>query len=150
MSDELHPEIVIGDLGGDHIVIGVQGRLHPGAEDFGDGNWLSALVKFDLGQFNGKISASLRAEELRKFGVELGKLNTSLHGEAVLESMEDWLTLRVAVAKSGRLDVTGRLVDRPGDGNQLIFEIDGLDQSYLAAVLESLAEVESLFPVFGI
>jgi hypothetical protein len=27
MSDELHPEIVIGDLGGDHIVIGVQDRL---------------------------------------------------------------------------------------------------------------------------
>jgi hypothetical protein len=45
--------------------------------------------------------------------------------------------------------VTGTLLDRPGDGNHLIFKIDDLDQSYLPRIIGSLDEVATLFPVLG-
>jgi hypothetical protein len=149
MSDELRPEVTVGAPGGDHITIRVLGRLYPGADDFGDGNWLSTLIDFAAGQFSGTVSASLRAEELQAFRDGLEKLYATLQGEALLESMEEWLTLRVTATSSGRLYVTGRLTDRPGDGNQLLFDIDSLDQSYLPAILENLDEVRTFFPVLG-
>jgi len=63
--------------------------------------------------------------------------------------MEEWLTLRVAITSRGRMEVTGTLLDRPGDGNHLIFKIDDLDQSYLPRIIGSLDEVATLFPVLG-
>jgi hypothetical protein len=43
--------------------------------------------------------------------------------------------------------VQGTLLDRAGDGNQLIFKIEGLDQSYLPRIIDSLDEVNTFFPV---
>jgi len=149
MSDELRPHVTVGDPSGDHISIRVLGRLHPGADDFWDGNWLATPIEAVVGKFQGKVGASLRADELRSFRDALRILYATLTGEAVLKSMEEWLTLRIAAASRGRLEVTGTLLDRPGDGNQLIFKIDDLDQSYLPRIIDSLDEVETFFPVLG-
>ena len=149
MSEELRPQVTVGDPAGDHISIRVLGRLHPGADDFWDGNWLATPIEAVVGNFQGKVGASLRAEELRSFRDALRILYTTLDGDAVLKSMEEWLTLRIAAASRGRLEVTGTLLDRPGDGNQLIFKIDDLDQSYLPRIIDSLDEVEPFFPVLG-
>jgi hypothetical protein len=149
MSEELRPHVTVGDPAGDHISIRVLGRLHPGADDFWDGNWLATPIEAVVGKFQGKVGASLRADELRSFREALRVLNATLNGEAVLKSMEEWLTLRIAAASRGRLEVTGMLLDRPGDGNQLIFKIDDLDQTYLPRIIDSLDEVETFFPVLG-
>jgi hypothetical protein len=149
MSDELRPHVTVGDPSGDHISIRVLGRLHPGADDFWDGNWLATPIEAVVGKFQGKVGASLRADELQSFRDALRILYATLNGEAVLKSMEEWLTLRIAAASRGRLEVTGTLLDRPGDGNQLIFKIDDLDQSYLPRIIDSLDEVETFFPVLG-
>jgi hypothetical protein len=45
--------------------------------------------------------------------------------------------------------VKGTLLDRAGDGNQLIFKIEVLDQSDLPKIIDSLEEVNTLFPVLG-
>jgi hypothetical protein len=63
--------------------------------------------------------------------------------------MEEWLTLRIAATSSGRLEVTGTLVDRLGDGTQLMFTIHDLDQSCLPRIIDALDEVETFFPVLG-
>jgi hypothetical protein len=102
-----------------------------------------------VGKFEARVGASLRADELRSFRDALRILYTTLDGEAVLKSTEEWLTLRFAAASRGRLKVTGTLLDRPGDGNQLIFKINDLDQSYLPRIIDSLDEVETFFPVLG-
>jgi hypothetical protein len=149
MSDQLRPEVIVGDPAGDHLSIRVLGRLHPGAEDFWDGNWLATPIEATVGSFQGRVGASLRADELQAFRDALQNLHSTLNGEAVLESMEKWLTLRVAATSRGRLEVQGTLLDQAGDGNQLIFKIEGLDQSYLPKIIDSLAEIDTFFPVLG-
>jgi len=149
MSGQLRPEVVVGDPSGDHLSIRVLGRLHPGADDFWDGNWLATPIEATVGGFQGRVGASLRADELQAFRDALQGLHSALNGEAVLESMEKWLTLRVAATSRGRLEVQGTLLDRAGDGNQLIFKIEGLDQSFLPRIIDSLEEVNTFFPVLG-
>jgi hypothetical protein len=146
---ELRPEVVVGRPEGDHLSIRVLGRLHSSADDFWDGNWLVTPIEVVAGGFRGECGASLRAEELRGFREALERVHASLDGEAVLQSMETWLTLRLAVDRSGRVVVTGRVVDRLGSSNELSFRIEGLDQSDLPAMLEALQEIETFFPVVG-
>jgi len=149
MSDTPRLEVTVGAAAGEHITIRVVGRLHPGFDDFWDGNWLSTRIDFAVGRFTGTVSASLRAEELLTFRNGLDGLYTRFQGEALLGSLEEWLTLRITATGSGQLRVTGELTDHPGDGNRLLFEINGLDQSYLPAILDGLDEVLTLFPVLG-
>lgn len=140
---------MIGRIEGDHLSIRVLGRLHPGADDFWDGNWLVTPVVVVSGGFKAKSGATLRAEELRSFRQALEEVYSSLEGEAVLESMETWLSVRVAIDQAGRVAATGRIVDQPGSANELSFKLDDLDQSDLPDVIEALKEVETFFPVIG-
>jgi hypothetical protein len=149
MSDQLQPEVIVGDANGEHVSIRVLGRLHPNSDDFWDGNWLATPIEVSVGKFRGTVGASLRADELRRFRDAVERLHATLEGEAVLESMEEWLTLRLTAAGSGRLQVQGTVLDRAGDGNRLTFKIDGLDQSYLPGIVDSLDDVDTFFPVLG-
>lgn len=149
MDATQHPTFAIGELTGDSLLIRVLGRSYPGADDFGDGNWLSTMIQFTLGQFQGELSASLRAEEFEAFRDELRTQCSSLRGEAILTSMEEWLALRVSLEGSGRLRIEGVLLDRPSVGNQLRFEIHGLDQSYIPGMIDGLDQIVSAYPVLG-
>ena len=55
----------------------------------------------------------------------------------------------MAVDTLGHLLVSGTIDDRPGVGNLLAFNIDGLDVTYLPAVIKSIEEIERAYPVFG-
>jgi len=150
MADlEVRAEVIIGRAEGDHVSIQVLGRLHVGADDFWDGNWLITPTKVVAGGFRGESGASLRAEELVGIRQSLEQVYASLEGDAILDSMESWLTLGVAGDGSGRLRVTGRIIDRLGVSNELSFRIAELDQSDLPSIIESLQEIETLFPVLG-
>src|SRR6185312_10105510 len=61
--------VVIGEAGGDHVIVGVVGRMHPGSQDYWDGNWLITPIRLQVGGFTGTVAAGLRAEELRRFRV---------------------------------------------------------------------------------
>jgi hypothetical protein len=149
MTAQHDPQILIGHDKGDHISIRVLGRMHAEASDYWDGNWLVTPIEVMAGGFRGHVAASLRADELRAFRAALAELNSTLRGEAVLESMEDWLTLRVGVDALGHLLVSGTVGGSPGVGNVLAFEIEGLDVTYLPAVIKSIEEIESRYPVIG-
>lgn len=150
MSEEIPHQILVGYPTRDHLSIRVLGRLHPDAQDFWDGNWLATTIHVAAGGFTGTVGASLRAEELQKFRAAVAELHRTLQGEAVLESMEKWLFLRIAITASGRLRVTGTLVDRAGGGtNELKFVVPELDQTFLPAMIQNLEEVQIFFPVRG-
>jgi hypothetical protein len=148
-EDELPPTVLIGKPGGDHVAIRVLGRLHGGADDYWDGNWLVSPVEIVAGGFTADVGASLRAEEFRAFRAAVEHLNATLRGEAALESIEGWLSLVLGIGSSGRLTVMGKAIDRLGGGNQLSFKIDELDQSYLPGIIGGLSEIETFFPVVG-
>jgi hypothetical protein len=79
MSDErVVPQVVIGPDNGDHLTIQILGRLHPGASDFWDGNWLATPVRVVAGGFRAEVGAALRCEELGQFREALEKLYASL------------------------------------------------------------------------
>lgn len=141
--------IEIHNADGEAISIGVVGRMHPEAEDYWDGNWLVTPVEVKVSGFTAVVPAGLRAEELARFRRELEVLYTSLRGEAVLESMEGWVQLRITADSRGRICARGAVVDRPGSSNRLQFQMDGLDQTDLPQVVAGLRAVEASFPVRG-
>lgn len=56
-------------------------------------------------------------------------------------------TLTVGSESGGRLKIDGVVNDHPGVGNELAFHLEGLDQSFLPPIIESLLEVEGAYPV---
>src|SRR5205823_2560582 len=98
------------------VLINVVGRMHPSCDDYWDGNWLTSPIEVVAGGHSARIAAGLRAEELRSFREQLDAVNLTLHGEASLESMEQWIGLRVTIDESGHLLVTGETNDEPSVG----------------------------------
>lgn len=147
--EEIRPRVLVGREMGDHLAIRVLGRMHPGADDFWDGNWLVTPLDLVVGDFHGTVSAALRVEELEALHEQLVRVHESLSGNAELVSMEGWLHLSIAVAPSGALEVSGRARDRLGRGNELAFHVDGLDQSDLPEVIEALDEIRVFYPIVG-
>jgi hypothetical protein len=143
------PHVLFCSPAGDRVAIRVLRRLYPSANDYWDGNWLDTPLDVSVGRFKANIDAHLRGNELESFRMRLECLHESLAGEAVLESMEDWITLRVAINRAGHLHLTGVVSDSPGARNRLEFSIEDLDRSHLPPVLDALRSVAAAFPVVG-
>jgi hypothetical protein len=141
--------LVIGSTEADHLSIVVLGRSHPDAADFWDGNWIRSALEVRAGGFTGHVVAQLRAEEIGRFTEGLQSLNDNLAGSAVLQSMEDWITLSITCHPNGALDVSGELTDAPGTGNRLEFELNGFDQTHLPSWLSQLTAINESFPPLG-
>jgi hypothetical protein len=142
-------ELRMGSTDAERLSITVLGREHPGADDYWDGNWVIAAISIAVGGFTGQVRASLRMNEIHRFNEGLKFLNQNLFGAAVLESMEDWITLTVKGESRGRLDVAGELADEAGVGNVLKFQFAEIDQTYIASWISSMDDIEQLFPVIG-
>lgn len=125
------------------------GREHAGADDYWDGKWVIATISVAVGGFTGQVRASLRMDEIHRFNEGWMFLNQDIFGSAVLESMEDRITLTVKAESRGQIEVSGELADGAGVGNVLRFELAEVDQTYLAGWISSLDEIERAYPVIG-
>jgi hypothetical protein len=135
--------------GGEHLEIDVRDRQFPNLDDWADGNWLNVTVRVRTGVFGGSFEATFRAEELAAFRDQLSALERTLAGEAVFETMEEQLRVRIAPADSlGHFAATIEAVDEPGTGNRLRGTI-GLDPAALTAAGRDLVDVCDQFPVRG-
>jgi hypothetical protein len=149
VSEREGADLVIG-RGAEYVSFWVVGRGHPDSVDFWDGNWLVTSIEAAAGSFRGSVGASMRAEELRAFRKGLETIASQSTGEAVLRSMEEWITLQIRVSSTGRLHVSGDLRDQPGTGNRLSFKLDtDLAIADLDAMIRSLRAIERSFPVLG-
>ncbi|MFU8871910.1 hypothetical protein [Micromonospora sp. SL4-19] len=142
-------ELVIGRPSDDHLTVRVMGRMHPGSSDYWDGNWLISPISAHVGGFSAQLAAGLRVDELQTFRHGLELINQQLRGEAVLTSIEQWISLTVACRPNGSLSVTGELDDNPGIGNRLTFAVTGLDQSDIPAMLTARSAIENAYPLLG-
>lgn len=133
---------------GDAVTIRVVGRMHQGATDYWDGNWLLSPVEVLVGAFTGTVGAGLRMEELVRFREQLQELYRTLEGEARLDSMEGWLHLIATGDGKGHIGVTGTVKDEPGMGNQLKFRLE-IDQTFLPEIIDELVRIEEAFPILG-
>lgn len=144
------PGFTVGHPQRESLQVTILGRAHPGFTDFWDGNWLRTPMAGWFGRFRFDIAdAMLRADEIAAFAAGLAVLRERRSGRARLMSMEDWVDLTISGDGSGRLDVSGLVMDRPG-GNELRFRIDDFDQSFLPPLLADLDEALAAYPVVGV
>ncbi len=107
-------------------------RSRPDAnkKDSDDANWLIARISVRAGSMISDVQRAVpRADELRDFANELAELYRRLDGTARLTSTEGWIPLRITARPNGSLDAGGSVLDSPGNGNELTFGFDDLDQS---------------------
>lgn len=106
-------------------------------------NWLKVRVTGNIPPWHGEYVANLRLSELARFRTGVEALNQTLSGEASLEPLEPWMNLTLTGDGRGHVGLRGWL--EAADGGQprrrLEFEL-GLDQTYLAGIIDGLAELE--------
>jgi hypothetical protein len=144
-SDDLQWRL--GGVTAEFVEIVVQSRAD--AADFWDGNWLACRIEVAGGGCRARCSASLRAEEIADFHDALAALSAGTAHAAAFTTLEEQIALRLHRDAAGRVQVTGSVQDRPGDGNSLQFTLE-LDQSYLPDSLAQLGRLVARFPVRGI
>ena len=128
----------------------VHSRQFPEAQDQWDGNWLN--VTAHCAGDGASVWASgpiLDTVSLAGFRNGLERLHETLSGEAVLESLEPNVIVRVAATDAaGHLRVRAEITpDLINQCHRFDFEID---QSYLPAIIADLDSVMTTFPVRGI
>ena len=143
-------DLLIGSLASDHVAVWVESRPHRDAQDFWDANWLVTPIEVRAGSFNARVPASLRADELQRFRQGLEAIDRLAAREATLESMEDWIRLQVTMAPVGAIGVSGNLVDSPGVGNRLRFDLAAdLHLADVGPWIDQLQRIEAAYPVIG-
>jgi hypothetical protein len=70
-------------------------------------------------------------------------------GEALLDTLDGWLDVRVIRDEQGHIEARCQLVDNPVGGNTLEFRLC-LDQTVLSGVMREIREVLERFPVVGV
>jgi hypothetical protein len=126
----------------------IRDRQFPGNSDYWDGNWL--IVRAEMRASGALIEVEgpiLHIPELVRFRDELSKLNASLSRSAELRPLEPGLHLTLTAQSLGH--ISADLSITPDQLTQRhTFEF-GIDQSYLPALLDSLDQLLSEYPVIG-
>jgi hypothetical protein len=138
-------------LGGEQaefLTLTIHGRSLPDATDYWDGNWLACTAEVSAGAFRGTLNGLLRNEDLSKFLHRLEALYERLTGEALFDTLDGWLVLRLIGDGRGHVEVRGQLVDDPVGGNSLEFRLP-LDQTDLSPLMAQIRAVLEQFPVVG-
>jgi hypothetical protein len=139
------PEILIGDTGGQYVLIRALSRSQPDLFEVRDGDWIDCEVVLTVGGFNGSVRADLRSEEFRSFLEEAQALAQAPDGGASFTTMEGQVAISLTGDDQGRLRVSGEAID---EGNRLQFAFE-IDRAYLSSIIEALENLLIAYPVAG-
>jgi hypothetical protein len=137
-----HTVVSLGDEGGDHVALEFHRRERAEPET---GGWVPPLTtsaSVSVGAFAATCSVAIREEELIAFRRQLTRVCASQDHEAVLQSQDERLGLRLRVQPLGGVVVLGHASDDLRDGCTLAFALRGLDQRCLPRLLRKLRQVE--------
>lgn len=138
-------------FGGDeaeYLTLTVHRRNIPGSTDYWDGNFLWCTAEIVAGAFRGSLSNVLRNEDLARFLTRVEDLYRRLDGEALLDTLEGWLDLRLIGDGRGHVEAHGQLFDDSVHGNRLEFRLF-FDQTRLPPIMGQLRAALEQFPVVG-
>lgn len=141
-------EIVIGDLGAQHVVIRPVGRTSPGLFDSWDGNGIVCEVEIAAGGFRGRFTADMRSEEFHAFMEQLSEVGRTIEGAATFTTMEGQLALSLTADSNGHVRIAGEALDLAGSDNRLEFSFD-VDRTCLPAISRSLEYLLATYPIVG-
>ena len=94
------------------------------------GQSVTAHVQIQSGGFTGNADLWLDVSDFARFAPEVQRLYETLKGDACFRTTENQIGLVLKGDGRGHIDLSGRLLDRCGDGNELLFKLD-LDQTQL-------------------
>ena len=136
------------EIAGDAALVKIEvfGYERPSATHLTDANWLSCQVEVNVIGFEGHLVAAFTTLDFAEFRTTLRSGVADLKGQALFETDEDALRLRIEFSPIGHVSISGVLrdVDRPE--TSLTFSIES-DQTYMRRTVEMLDEVLRRFPV---
>jgi hypothetical protein len=133
--------------GADFLTLRIHGRVRPDAQDYWDANWLHCAAEASAGGLRAKLDWQLRNEDLLRFLRALESLETRV-GEAVLDTGDGWLDIRVVRDDKGNIEARCQLED--GSLGESVSEFRlSLNQTVLAGLKAQLRQVVEQYPVVG-
>jgi hypothetical protein len=139
-------EIVIGEVGAEHVLIRPIARSSPGLFDDWDANGLICEIELAAGAFRAAFSADLRPEEFQAFMDQILELERTVDGAATFVTIEGQVSLSLSADGNGRVRVAGEALDSPGNGNRLTFHFD-IDRAELSAISLAIGHLLAAYPV---
>lgn len=137
---------------GVRLALSVQGYQFPQVDTGSDANWLVCNVGLDVhrgGTFHAeRHRLTLVTVELESFTRELRVLQRDVTGQAVLEHIEEQISLTVTL-KEGKGTFAGFLAAARLSDARLSFANAEIDQSFLGDAVEQLDAIVHAFPIRG-
>ena len=134
-------------VGVDTLCLRVHGRTQSNTENYWDSNWLHCTAEVLVGAFQGSIEWQLRNEDLSRFLLALKELQ-GRSGEALLDTNDGWIDVRIIRDAEGNVEARCQLVDNPDGGNSLEFRLP-MSQMSISALIEQLREILERYPIVG-
>lgn len=113
-------------------------RYWPGPDYYSDR--CDCEVNARLGGFGANFRCDIPGHDLRRFLDELRKLDSSIVGKAVFETLERQVAFTLKGDQRGHIQIAGTLVDSIVNGNRLSFDFQ-IDQSYLPSLIQDLSSL---------
>jgi hypothetical protein len=101
-------------------------------------DWRKAEIKIQVGGFQAQVSLFLESSDFERFLPQARRLYETLEGEARFETIEGQIRLVLKGDGKGHINLSGKLLDSAGIGNELSFKLE-FDQTLLKG---SVSEVE--------
>lgn len=122
-------EVLIGSLGGDHVLLRNWRRLPEG--------WTRADADVRCGPWQGWIKVEFYADELSRFAEEIRRLYKELRGTATLDPTEPHLKLKLTGDGRGVVEVDGVAQSQFEVDTRLSFHFV-IDQTFLPRILDGI------------
>lgn len=138
-------EITLGGHGG-RVVVTVLGYENPSATSPSDANWLNCEILVRIGGWEGGVRAALTTEDFATFSKELRAVLDGTEVYAALDTMEEALSFKVEMTRTGHCRLSGTVRDRSNVDVKFSFVLQS-DQTFLRPALARIEQVERAFPV---
>jgi hypothetical protein len=131
--------------GSDYIILSIDRRVKPDAQDYWDANWLHCTAEASAAGFRATVEWQLRNEDLIRFLDGLEPLADGC-GEATLDTTDAWLELRLKCFPNRRVEAFFRLTDNPQEDNSVETHMT-VDATVIPVLTEQLRALVYKYPV---
>lgn len=110
-----------------------------------DANWLSCVIRIEIGPFQARYTASLTTDDFLEFSESLQEVLCGSRTKSIFSTFEEWLRIEICASSSGTSVVSGQASDisTPDVSLRFAFEIDMIS---LERTLWALRSVVKKFP----
>ena len=128
------------------VQIWVHNRQFPESDDYWDGNWINVTAHCGAKGADVWISGSIiHLPEIKRWVNACENMHATLSGEANLECMEPWLSIKLVMRELGQISMEVSITpDLAAQEHRFEFDID---QSYLPELVKECRRVIARHPI---